>query len=117
MNSSNARQHIVNATTAGVISGVITLIVTLVSMAGGKVLEFSAWNLLDVALIFGLTYGIYKNRRICAVSMLIYFLFSKIYLAVTLKQAPSFLAYIFIYYFFQGVRGTFAYHRLVQEKS
>lgn len=117
MNTSNARQHIVNATTAGVISGVMTLIITLVSVAGAKISEFDAWNLFDVALILGLTYGIYKNSRTCAVIMLIYFLFSKIYMAVTLKQAPSFLAYIFIYFFFQGVRGTFAYHRLMQEKS
>ena len=95
----------------------MTLIFTLVSIAGAKIPAFDAWNLFDVTLVFGLTYGIYKNSRICAVTMLIYFLSNKIYLAVTLKQAPSFLAYVFIYFFFQGVRGTFAYHRLVQEKS
>lgn len=117
MNISTARQHIMNAVTAGVISGVITLIVTLISIMGAKILNLDAWNLFDVAIIFGFTYGIYKNSRVCATLMLIYYIIDKIYAAFALSKAPSFLSIIFIYYFFQGMRATFAYHRLLQQKA
>ncbi len=117
MNISGARRHILDAVTTGVISGVMTLILTLGSIVGIKVLGFSVWNLIDVALVFGFTYGIYKNSRICAVLMLIYFTVNQIFFAVTISKPPSFLSCMFIYFFFQGTRATFAYHRLLQEKS
>lgn len=117
MNISTARQHIMNAVTAGVICGIITLIVTLISIMGAKILDFDVWNLFDVALIFGLTYGIYKNSRVCATLMLIYYMIDKIYAAFTLSKTPSLLSILFIYYFFQGMRATFAYHRLLQQKA
>src|SRR5688572_11736049 len=76
------RKKIKNAWCAAVISGSITLVVTLVAMSGTDILGFSAWELFDVALIFSLAIGIYKKSRACAVAMLTYFVLAKIYIMV-----------------------------------
>lgn len=108
-------RHIRNAWIAACISGVLTLGVTLLSMSGTAALGLDAWTLVDVALIFGLAYGIWRKSRVCAVLMLVYFLFSKIVLVVqTGKFQGGLVALIFLYYYFQGVVATFAYQRLVK---
>ncbi|MBF0540397.1 MAG: hypothetical protein HQK91_02965 [Nitrospirae bacterium] len=103
------------AVVAGIISGGITLIVTLIAIFRKEDLfglGFSIYNVLDVLLIFGLTFGIYKKSRSCALAMLIYFLVSKIYIIYqTGKFQGGFLAVLFIYFFYRGVRGTFNYHQ------
>jgi len=107
------RKKIKSAWVAAAISGSITLVVTLVAMSGTDILGFSAWELIDVGLIFGLAFGIYKKSRACAVVMLTYFVISKIILMVQSgKPSGVVLSIIFIYYFWQGVSGTFAYHKL-----
>lgn len=44
-------KKIKNAWVAGIISGCITLAVTLLALSGTSILGFSAWELIDVALI------------------------------------------------------------------
>ncbi|MBL8740958.1 MAG: hypothetical protein JNK04_07690 [Myxococcales bacterium] len=101
-----------NAWIAGLISGSLTLLVTLLALAGTSLLGFTGWELIDVALIFGLTFGIYKKSRACAVALLVYFVGSKILMMVE-GGAPSGLvmAAVLAYYFAQGVSGTFEYQR------
>jgi len=102
-----------NAWVAGLISAGITLVVTLVAISGVSLMGFTAWQLLDVIFILGLTLGIYKKSRVCAVAMLGYFVASKIMLiSETGKPSGLVTALIFIYYYWQGVMGTFAYHRV-----
>jgi serine/threonine-protein kinase len=100
------------------VSAGFTLVVTLVAMSGVKVLGFSAWELSDVAFIGGMAYGIYRRSRICAVLMLLYFIASKIIISVTLGR-PSGLAMglVFVYFFWQGVVGTFEYHKLEKHQQ
>jgi hypothetical protein len=109
-----AIKDIKNAWMAGVVSGVLTLGITLIAMSGVKILSYGAFELIDVALVFGLTFGIYKKSRVCAVLMLIYFLFSKFML---FQESGKFsgipLILVFIYYYYKGILGTFNYHKLV----
>lgn len=111
-------KRIRNAWVTGIISGSITLIFTLIAMNGDQLMGFSVWNLSDVVLIFGLTFGIYKKSRTCAVVMLAYFLLSKI---IIISQTGSFngslLAIVFIYYYSYGIIGTFAYHKHLKENA
>jgi hypothetical protein len=108
-----ALKDIKNAWVAGVVSGVLTLGVTLFAMSGYKYLSFDAFSLIDVALTLGLAFGIYKKNRGCAVFMFVYFLFSK-YMIITesgsLSSLP--LSMVFIYYYFRGVLGTYNYHKI-----
>ena len=104
-----------NAWNAGLVSGGITLAVTLLAVAGMSVLGYSAVELIDVALVFGLTFGIYKKSRTCAVLMLVYFVISKIIIMTEMRSAsPMIVGLIFMYYYALGVVGTFQYHRLVR---
>jgi len=101
---------------AGLISAGITFLVTIFAIFGVKLLSFNAWELLDVALILGLTYGIYRKSRVCAVLMLIYFLISKLLMIQqNPKQSGMVLGVFFAYFYVQGVLGTFAYHRHIRE--
>ena len=98
---------------AALFSAGVTLVVTLIAMSGTEILGFSAWELFDVALILGLAFGIYKKSRTCAVLMLIYFIASKVLImAETGKPTGIPMALVFAYFFWQGVSGTFAYHKL-----
>ncbi len=111
-------KRIKNAWITGIISGTITLIFTLIAMNGNQLMGFSVWNLTDVVLIFGLTFGIYKKSRTCALAMLAYFLLSKIIIIVqTGSFNGSLLAIVFIYYYVYGVIGTFAYHRHLKQNA
>lgn len=111
-------KRIKNAWITGIVSGTMTLLFTLIAMYGTNLLGFSVWNLSDVVLIFGLTFGIYKKSRTCAVVMLAYFLISKF---IIISQTGSFngslLAIVFIYYYVYGVIGTFAYHKHLKENA
>jgi hypothetical protein len=111
-------KKIKHAWIAATISGSITLSVTVFAIFGNSILGFSAWELIDVAFIFGLAFGIYKKSRTCAVLMLIYFIGAKILIMLeTGKPSGLIMAIVFIYYFAQGVAGTFEYHKLVREQK
>ena len=113
MDREHAEKAIKNAWMAGVISGSITLIVTIVAMAGYSFMGFSAWNIADVAVIAGLTFGIYRKSRTCAVIMLVYFVGSKFLLWSETQSVSGLpMALVFGWYFYQGVSGTFALHSL-----
>lgn len=110
--ASNIARKIKPARITGCISGAVTLTITLVAMAGVWALEFSGWSLLDVALIFRLSYGIYKKSRTCAVVMLVFFVISKIILMMEAgKPSGLLVALIFGYFYVQGILGTFAFHK------
>jgi serine/threonine-protein kinase len=113
MDQEQAEKAIKTAWGAGIISGILTLIVTLVAMAGYSFMDFSAWNLLDVAVITGLTFGIYRKSRTCAVVMLVYFVGSKFLIwSETGSVSGLPMALIFCWFFYQGVRGTFSWRDL-----
>lgn len=110
-------KKIKNGWVAGCISGGLTLVV-LFAMSGAELPGIDAWMLVDVALIFGLTFGIYRKSRTCAVIMLVYYLVSKILIMIeTGKPGGLFMSVLFAYFFWQGVSGTFAYHRFLREAS
>jgi hypothetical protein len=112
-----AKQAIKRAWIAGVISGVITLMFTLIVMRGTQIPGVSAWTLVDVVLVFGLSYGIYRKNRVCAVVMLVYFAISKVYMMVVSGRVVGIgLGLVFMYLFFKGIIGTLEYHRLIKEE-
>lgn len=118
MTDSEAARHIKNAWIAGIISSVVTLVASLLPLFGTSVAGFNLFNLADVALIAGLTFGIWRKSRVCALVMVGYFVASKIILVFKTGNAAGLVVgAVFTYYYFQGVRGTFAWHRLRKEES
>lgn len=112
------RADIKNAWIAAVISGTLTLVITMISIYGTSIAGMDAWNLIDVVLIFGLAVGIYRNSRACATAMFVYFVISKIIGWVDAgKPTGLILAVIFIYYFFKGMVATFDYHKAMKAQG
>ncbi|WP_432727239.1 hypothetical protein [Variovorax sp. W6] len=108
-----------NAWIAGLVSAAVTLVFVLIAVAGTSLIGMSAYQLLDVVLILGLAFGIYKKSRICAVLMLAYFVWAKVVL-IRLGHANGtglVMAAVFFYFYLQGVIGTFAYHRYQRQKE
>jgi len=113
-----ANQRIKTAWIMAVISGTVTLIFSVMALQGntfGGVI--SAWNFIDVVIAYGLAFGIFKKSRVAAVIMLIYFIIGQVMIMAAMKRPPSFLAFIFVYGFFEGIRGTFAYHTLKKSQD
>jgi hypothetical protein len=98
---------------AGIVYGTLSLIGVLLSLAG---YDFTGWinasGLIDVCLIFGLSFGIYKKSRVAAVIMLVYFSLSQAWIVIVLKRFPAIISWLFLILFLRGVPGTFTYRKL-----
>lgn len=94
----------------------VTIALTLVYASGGSLADVDWWNWLDIALMLALTFGVYKKHRASAVTLFAYYVVSKIYVWIiygVLLGVP--IAAIFAYFFFRGIQGVIAYHRLTSE--
>lgn len=106
-----ANKAIKRAWIVGLIWAGLTLIAALISMSKGG----SLWRLVDVFLIFGLTFGIYRKSRICAVIIFVYCVVSIILSSINAGRPAVSAGMVFLlYFFFQGIRGTFAYHKITE---
>ncbi|MCA9955794.1 MAG: hypothetical protein H6657_12825 [Ardenticatenaceae bacterium] len=94
----------------------VTIALTLVYASGGSLADIDWWNWIDIVLMLALTFGVYKKHRASAVTLFAYYVVSKIYVWIiygVFLGVP--IAAIFAYFFFRGVQGVFAYHRLTNE--
>lgn len=97
---------------AAVITGAMTLVMMLIAINTDVLNEvFDIWSSVDVVLVFGLAYGIYRKSRIAASSMFVYFLISKIILIMESGQPGGMvITVLFIYFYFRAMIATFQYH-------
>lgn len=86
-------------------------------------------DLLGAFIILGLAFGIYKRSRVCAIMIFILWILLVVDRGLVLVKGPIeseslFLMLILIivgipfvgvlsYFFFQGIRGTFVYHKMI----
>lgn len=118
MTIEKAEKAIKTAYVAAIISGTITLIVSLMAMAGVSFGGINPWMIIDAIFIFGMAYGIAKKSRVCAIIMLVYWILAKI--VTIMGEGPSggiVVAIMFAYFFFNGVVGTFTYHQLTEAQA
>ena len=120
MELSEALKNIRYGYIAALVSAGITVVLNFLQFDAGDVNLFSDPVVLyDVIIILLLAFGIYKKSRVCAIAMLIYFILGKIfqfqeYASYGIDTPPStyLVALVFIYFYFQAVRGTIAYHKI-----
>ena len=116
MDISTAEKHINYAWKVGSVWGLLVLTLTLSSEFNDEIRQrfgHDLWNLFDVVVIFSLTYGVYKKSRICSILLLSYFILSQItYIAETEGYHGGVFALVFLYFYIQGIRGTFEYHNI-----
>jgi serine/threonine-protein kinase len=97
---------------AGLVSIVFTLVFIAISLSGTSIMGINAWGLIDVAVMGGLSYGVYRRSRTCAILLLAVFLINKILMWMEAGGPSGWLmALVFFLLFLQGVIGTFQYHR------
>ena len=114
MSNSQVDKKIKQARIAAMVSGSISLacVVTLIRNQQLSLFNFLAF--IDVIFIFSMAYGIYKKSRECAVLMFVYFLLSKLLIISTSPHdsvGTFIIGTVFLYFLFQGITGTLAYHR------
>ncbi len=120
MEISEALKNIRYGYIAALVSAGITVVLNFLQFDAGDVNLFSDPVVLyDVIIILLLAFGIYKKSRVCAIAMLIYFILGKIfqfqeYASYGIDTPPStyLVAVVFIYFYFQAVRGTIAFHKI-----
>lgn len=75
------------------------------------------WNILDVLLLLALGWGVRRYSRGAAVTLLVYFVLSKTFQILEGEPRLGIVSLVMIYFFFNAVRGNFAYHRLQKEND
>jgi hypothetical protein len=115
MTREQALKHIRNAWIVGLISAGVTMLVILVSATGGTLapgLKLDWTALLDVFIMLGLSFGVSRKIRWCAIGLLCYFILNKMIMwsmGVGANPFGILFSFVFLYFFVQGVRGTWAY--------
>lgn len=120
MDLEEAASAVKAAFVCGIISTVMTLIVTLISLSQGGLdlggIEVSVFTFIDVAALAGLTVGLFFKSRVCAVLMLVYFIVSKYAQGSgSIHVVGMGAGLAFLYFYAKGVYGAFVYHKLAQE--
>ncbi len=111
-------KKIKNAWVAGLISIGVTVAFTMISMTGADILGLDAWAFADVILMFIFVFGIYKKSRTCAILLLLLFIANKALMWLEMGVANGLpLALIFLWFYTQGVIGTFQYHAYLKNNS
>ncbi|MEW6238922.1 MAG: hypothetical protein AB1656_26355 [Candidatus Omnitrophota bacterium] len=118
MDKREIMQAIDNAGTGGLIYGGVLMFFTFLGLMFFPALETEALDLIDVFLIFALSWGIFSRSRLCALALFVY-LFANFIIVWIESGRPRGILFVlaFGYCFFQGVRGSFAYHRLLKENQ
>lgn len=110
-----ANSNIRSGYTAGFISVGLSLVFLLFTMGIGLDISLALPVIASIVIVFGLSVGVFFKSRACAVLLLAFYALDKMFtLAVNPKAVTIILSLVFIYLFYKGVKGTFAYHNLVK---
>lgn len=118
MDLESANRAIKAAWVMALISAGVSVTLTVVYASGGTIADIDFWNWVDIVVLLGGAVGIYMKSRVSAGAVLIYYTASKLIAWLTagaLIGVP--MSLIFIYFFFQGFRGTMAYHQLKEQAA
>lgn len=116
----DASHDVKQASTAAFFSAGFGIIVIISAMLSSANEEFALYNdpanFIDVALVIGCGIGLRYFSRTAAITLFTYFILAKTYILITHGRPSGFLVgLIFVYFYWKGIRGSFAYHRLRRE--
>jgi hypothetical protein len=100
-----------------------TALFAAIAMANPQAMQdigIDAWAFLDAGLFLGLGIGIWRMSRVCAVLGLTFFLVEKLFMFASNPGNASkgvIMVIILVLAYINGIRGTFAYHRLRNDAS
>ena len=98
------------------VAGMTTLF-AVAAMSGALPLAvpIDGWALVDAVIFAIVAWGIYQMSRVAAVAGLVIYILEKVYMQVALGMRMgigTLMVVVLILAFINGIRGTFAYHRL-----
>ena len=96
---------------AGIFSGLVTILFSLLGHFNIINIGLGLDGLIDATIVFVLSFGIYKKSRICAFLLFTYFILSKLAIYIDMQKVPSGVAFVIAYCYLQGIIGTVHYHR------
>lgn len=110
----NVARKIRNGWIAGVLTTVLTGAYVSVALLGFITTPgVDVWGYGDAALIGALTFGVYKKSRTSAVLLFVVFASEKVAMWIDSGSVIGLpLALVFVWYYWQGIVGTFQYHKL-----
>ena len=114
------QSNIKGAWIAGTVSIIITLIFIGLSFQVPEIaaMGINVWALVDVAIMAGLTFGVYRKSRAAAVGLFGFFLLNKlVMLAQTGQFSGGFLSIIFLILYGRGIKGPFDYHKWLSQQD
>lgn len=97
---------------AALIVACITAAVASLSFAGIHLFGIDAWAFLDAAIFAAIAFGIRRKSRVAAIVGLCLYVVERLYMLRQGGFGGIFIGIIFTLLFINGVRGSFAYHRL-----
>lgn len=122
MNRCDAIKATRNGAIAALVSAAITITVVVIAISTDAEGRFAIWNdplnLLDVILILGFAFGMYRKSRIASVLMFVYFIATKIIIAIETNSFTGVgMALVFLYFYGKAIQGSFVYHRIEKEEN
>lgn len=125
-----AEKHIKNAVRVGyyiLIISVILIAYMFYDQTQDKPNPYHA--IISLIILFALIYGTSRKIKLSVILLFAYYLYDRVDILLfrIINYGPSYFSFkdvvmviieiIISYYLFQGIRGTFAYHRLVNESK
>lgn len=125
MDIESAGQKCRNAGIAACVQGVLALAVISFSIYSGAETDdptIQYFNdpflFIDIAIIFALAGGLFLRSRTAAVLLLVYYVLSQImFIAETGRVGGIVVSLVFVYFYYQGIIGAFAYTRLRRKEE
>ncbi len=116
MDYAKAQKGVKQAAIVAFVSAAMTFALVLSALLLDAKGRLEAWNdplnFFDAALIAGLGFAVLRYSRTAALVLFLYFLISKVVSAPGLDHTHQLLGWVFLYFFWKGIRGSFAYHAL-----
>lgn len=115
----HAEHAIRNATIAVLVSAFITVCVAVLPFFGMSFGGYTPMELFDALFMLLLAYGLKRKSRGSALVLLVYFLYSRIYIFGEIADpselvGASLTSGVFLLFYLHGLRGTFAYHVMMR---
>jgi hypothetical protein len=124
MNAKSAYSAIYGAWLTGFVIGALTLIQTgaVIFFADGGERKETVLAFASVAILFALSYGVWRRNKVCAVLLALYFVLQVGGMAISWIQSRTAPAGILLYFIamslcLNGARGVFAHHRFTRIKA
>ena len=123
MKLKSAKSAINGASLTGLVIGILYLIRTFVVLfLNGDWRREAVVAFGSIAILFALSYGVWRKNKICAILLALYFLSLFAWMTASWIQSKTvpkgiLLFFIAILLCLNGVRGVFAYHRIKENEA